>query len=128
MQRNDMMLCYWNTMHFWKTRLGNLFIFQTTKKTVKCKWIFRTKLNQISSIKKYKALTSTSNEVLWIKRLLVKLNVLKFEDISLILNENILAQILASKSIFCASNNHVESGTTVCKRESSIHGEWACKI
>ncbi|KAJ7295863.1 hypothetical protein O6H91_Y158500 [Diphasiastrum complanatum] len=56
----------------------------------------------------YKALTTTTKEVLWIKRLLVELKIMDSEEAPIIYNDNISAQHLASNPIFHARSKHIE--------------------
>lgn len=56
----------------------------------------------------YKALTSTTKEILWIKRLLEELKVTRSEDVPLIRCDNKSAQSLATNPIFHARSKHIE--------------------
>ena len=56
----------------------------------------------------YKALTTTTKELLWIKRLLMELKVMDLDAVPTIYNDNISAQHLASNPIFHARSKHIE--------------------
>ena len=70
----------------------------------------------------YKALTTTTKEVLWIKRLLLELKCIKEEDLPLILCDNISAQALVNNPIFHARSKHIEVAHHFV-REKLIGGE-----
>ncbi|KAJ7561914.1 hypothetical protein O6H91_03G047400 [Diphasiastrum complanatum] len=56
----------------------------------------------------YKSLTTTTKEILWIKRLLLELKCYTDEDLPIIKNDNISAQTLANNPVFHARSKHIE--------------------
>ncbi|KAJ7516879.1 hypothetical protein O6H91_21G002900 [Diphasiastrum complanatum] len=70
----------------------------------------------------YKVLTTTTKEVLWIKRLLVELKIIMEENIHMIMCDNISAQALANNPIFHARSKHIEVAHHFV-REKLIGGE-----
>ncbi|KAJ7560517.1 hypothetical protein O6H91_04G133400 [Diphasiastrum complanatum] len=70
----------------------------------------------------YKALTTTTKEVLWIKSLLVELKIIMEDDLPMIMYDNISAQALANNPIFHARSKHVKVAHHFM-REKLIGGE-----
>ncbi|KAJ7560799.1 hypothetical protein O6H91_04G146800 [Diphasiastrum complanatum] len=71
---------------------------------------------------KYKALTTTTKEVLWIKRLIMELKCIKEDGLPLIKCNNISAQALANNPISHARSKHIEVAHHFV-REKLIGGE-----
>ncbi|KAJ7517344.1 hypothetical protein O6H91_21G019800 [Diphasiastrum complanatum] len=70
----------------------------------------------------YKALTTTTKEVLWIKGILMELKCIKEDDLPMIKCDNISAHALANNPIFHARSKHIEVAHHFV-REKLIGGE-----
>ncbi|KAJ7544689.1 hypothetical protein O6H91_09G089600 [Diphasiastrum complanatum] len=78
---------------------GNLVSWLSKKQTT---------ISLSSGEAEYKSLTTTTKEVLWIKRLLLELKCYADEDLSIIKNDNIFAQALANNPVFHARSKYIE--------------------
>ena len=56
----------------------------------------------------YKALTACTKELLWIKRILLELNLLVFQRAPTLFCDNLSAQSLANNPVFHARSKHIE--------------------